>query len=61
MIFLLITLCTSPAMDDCQVHLLGRFPTAQQCEAVSQVHRAVLGKGPDQNYRLECQPEGVEL
>lgn len=54
MILLLITLCTSATMDDCQVHQLGQFPTEKRCEAVASIHRAVLTEGAEQNYRLEC-------
>lgn len=54
MIILLITLCTSPSMDDCQVHQIGSYQNKRQCEVVASIQRDVLGTGPDQNYRLQC-------
>lgn len=54
MIFLILTLCTSAAMDDCRVVKVGQYPAQRQCEQVAAVHRQVLGAGPKQNYRLEC-------
>lgn len=57
MIILIATLCASAAMTDCTVYSAGTFETLQQCQTVAQVHTEVLGTGPDQNYRLECQAE----
>lgn len=58
MFFLLITVCTSTAMDDCWVRRLGdQYPTFEQCMTVQRTHAAVLGSGPDQNYYLECVEE----
>lgn len=57
MFFLIATLCASASMTDCTVYSMGTFETMQQCEVVKQVHHQVLGTGPDQNYRLECQAE----
>lgn len=57
MIALIVTLCTSAAMTDCTVYSLGNFKTTQQCRAVADIHRDVLGEGPKQNYRLECQTD----
>lgn len=53
MFAIIITLCASAAMDDCQVYSLGHTATMQQCEAAAGIHREVLG--PQTNYRLECQ------
>lgn len=53
MFAIIITLCASAAMDDCQVYSLGTMKTEQQCEALAEIHRDVLG--PETNYRLECQ------
>jgi len=54
MFAIIITLCASAAMNDCQVYSLGSAPTLKQCQAVAQIHRDVLG--PANNYRLECEP-----
>lgn len=54
MIFLMLTFCSSIALDDCQVYRLGTFPTPQQCEAVADIYRDTLGRDGDLNYRLEC-------
>lgn len=53
MFAIIITLCASAAMDDCQVYSLGQAETLKQCNAVAEIHREVLG--PESNYRLECQ------
>lgn len=58
MFFLMLTFCQSIALDDCQVHRLGTYPTPQQCEAVASVHRAALG--PGRNYLIECVKAGDE-
>ena len=52
MFAIIITLCASAAMDDCQVYSLGTVETMAQCETVSGIHGDVLG--PATNYRLEC-------
>ena len=57
MIFLILTVCTTAALDDCQVYQLGRTETAQQCEAVADIYRDTLGRDGDLNYRLECVSE----
>lgn len=54
MIFLLLTLCTSPAMDDCQVMVLSQFKDQFACEVAIDRAEEVLGTGPEQSYRLEC-------
>ena len=53
---LLIWLCTSAAMDDCQVHPLSKPVPAQQCEVMARVYDETLKR--DENYRLVC--EAVE-
>lgn len=60
MIFLLITLCTSPAMDDCQVMTMGQFKDKFACEVAIGRAEEVLGTGPEQNYRMECAVEDME-
>lgn len=60
MIFLLITLCTSPSMDDCQVTTMGKYKDAFACEVAIGRAEEVLGTGPEQNYRLECAEEDTE-
>lgn len=63
MIFLILTVCTTAALDDCQVyridqiHRLGRTESVQQCEAVADIYRDTLGRDGDLNYRLECVQE----
>lgn len=52
---LLIWLCASSAMDDCKVFPVSEPQPSAQCEAAKKVQAKVLGTGPDQNYRLECQ------
>lgn len=52
---LLIWLCTTVAMDDCQVRRVGEPMPPAQCETTKEVYASVLGTGPEQNYRLECQ------
>lgn len=56
MTILLIWLCTSAAMDDCQVHPLSKPVPAQQCEVMARVYDETLKR--DENYRLVC--EAVE-
>lgn len=55
MFFLIITLCISSAMNDCQVESTGHFYTLRQCEVMEDIHRQVLGSEKDNNYRLECE------
>jgi len=57
MFAIIITLCASAAMDDCQVYSLGNVETMAQCKTVAGIHGTVLG--PATNYRLECQPTEV--
>lgn len=52
---LLIWLCASSAMDDCKVFPISEPQPSAQCEAAKLEKAQVLGTGPDQNYRLECQ------
>lgn len=52
---LLIWLCASSAMDDCKVFPISEPQPSAQCETAKQEKAQVLGTGPDQNYRLECQ------
>jgi hypothetical protein len=54
MFFLILTVCASAAMDDCQVYSVQKLRTEKQCEVMAGIHRQVLGDGPDNNYRLEC-------
>lgn len=57
MIFLILTVCTTAAMNDCQVYRLGSHESTQQCEAVADINRDILGRDGDLNYRLECVSE----
>lgn len=50
---LLIWLCTSAAMDSCEVHALSNPIKPSQCEAMKGVYQTVLG-APN-NYRLICE------
>lgn len=59
MFFLIITFCASAAMTDCRVESLGQVETLKQCEAVAQVHRMALGPEGENNYRIECEEDGV--
>lgn len=52
---LLIWLCASAAMDDCQVRRIGKPMPPTQCETTKEVYVQTLGTGPEQNYRIECQ------
>jgi len=60
MILLMITVCATAAMDDCWVSRLGEFETPIACTMAKQRAEIVLGRGPDQNYRLDCE-EGEEV
>ena len=56
MFFLIFTICTSAAMDDCQEQTLPKpFTTERQCEQAAGIYRAALG--PADNYRITCEPE----
>lgn len=57
MFYLILTFCTTAAMDDCTTYQMGRMPTEQQCQALASVHRQILEDGPDRNYRLECKQD----
>lgn len=52
MIFLLLTLCTSSAMDDCEVSQLVQTKTEHHCQRIADTYREILG--PETNYRMEC-------
>ena len=52
---LLIWLCANVAMDDCEVRRVGEPMLPAQCETSKKVYAKVLGAGPEQNYRIECQ------
>ena len=52
---LIIWLCATAAMDDCQVQRVGEPLPATQCETMKKVYAQTLGTGPEQNYRIECQ------
>lgn len=52
---LIIWFCASAAMDDCQVYPISQPQPSAQCEAAKVEKTNVLGTGPEQNYRLECQ------
>ena len=58
MIFLIATVCASALMDDCQAYNLGQFDTRWQCAEVEEVYAVTLSRGPEQNYRLICEPDG---
>lgn len=51
---LIIWLCASAAMDDCQVHRVGEPMPPAQCETTKEVYANTLGTGAEQNYRIEC-------
>lgn len=53
---LMLWLCTTAAMDDCRVKPVSPPVTHVQCEDRKKLYIAVLGTGPDQNYRLVCDP-----
>lgn len=55
MFLLIVTLCASSAMTDCQEYTTARLPTQQQCLAMAGLQRDILGKA--YNYRIECKPE----
>lgn len=58
MFLLMITICATAAMDNCQVHRVGKpVATIAICERSKKDTILVLGTGPDQNYRLDCVPE----
>ncbi len=52
MIVLLLTLCTSAAMDDCEVFPLVQTKTEHHCQRIAETYREILG--PETNYRMEC-------
>lgn len=52
MIVLLLTLCTSSAMDDCEVSQLVQTKTEHHCQRIADTYREILG--PETNYRMEC-------
>lgn len=60
MFFLILTLCTTAAMDDCQVYAVNEHPTEKQCVRVADIYRQTLGEGPDSNYRLECEVQETD-
>lgn len=53
MFYLILTLCTTAAMDDCEVRSLNKTATESQCMTVADVYRRTLG--PERNYRIECE------
>ncbi len=55
MFLLIMTVCATAAMDDCQVYAVNQHQSAQQCETVADVYRQVLGGEAGNNYRIECQ------
>lgn len=55
MFFLIMTVCATAAMDDCQVYAVNQHQSAQQCEAVADVYRQVLGGELENNYRISCE------
>lgn len=52
MFALILTVCATAAMDDCQVYRPSSFPTEQQCQAMVGIQRGILGA--ENNYRVEC-------
>lgn len=52
MIILLLTLCTSAAMDDCEVSPMVQTKTEHHCQRIADTYREILG--PEINYRMEC-------
>lgn len=57
MFFLLVMVCTSSSMLDCQEFTMGQYRDAFACEVAAGRAEVVLGQGPDQNYRFECVEE----
>lgn len=55
MFFLILTFCTSAAMDDCQVESFGPHENLRQCQVMMDVQRQVLGGERENNYRLVCE------
>lgn len=58
MFALILTVCATAAMDDCQVYNTGRFATEHQCLAMASLQRDVLGEAT--NYRIQCEREESE-
>lgn len=54
MFYLILTVCTTAAMDDCEVYTVNQHPTEQRCEVLADVYRQTLGDG---HYRLECKQD----
>ena len=54
MFYLILTLCTTAAMDECQVYAVNQHPNEQRCEVLAGVYRQTLGDG---HYRLECKQD----
>lgn len=58
MILLIVTLCASASMTDCEVHRFGQYKTPQACETAVGIYRQVLE--PAENYRMECADENTD-
>jgi len=54
MFYLILTFCTTAAMDNCTTYQVEKFSTEQQCDVMTDIYTQTLGEGPNQNYRLEC-------
>lgn len=53
MIYLIFLICTSSAMDDCQIQVLDKpFRSMRQCEHAADIYRAVL---VGDNYLIQCE------
>lgn len=54
MFFLILTLCATPDMADCETKSVQKLANLKQCEVMSEIYSQILGDGPNRNYRLEC-------
>lgn len=51
MFSVMLLVCASASMEQCEIHELGKTETYQGCQVVLDIHRRVLGDG---HYRLDC-------
>lgn len=57
MFFLILTVCATAAMDNCQTYSLGSHRNEAQCLSAADIYRKTLGDGADTNYRIECETD----
>lgn len=53
---LMLWICASAAMDDCRASPISKPVPHERCEDLKKLNAAILGTGPEQNYRLDCDP-----